>query len=146
MVFDSFVCFFTWRFSEKKSRKKNSFEKTLAHKKIKTLQNREKLGIARTHLALNDEAQGNYRPAAAYIGVLFVSFWILLSYMVCGDFFFQVFFFFFVVLSSPPSLSVSCPFFLFLSQVPKLKSLSHSLPPLSLSLSLSLSLPPPTCS
>ena len=61
-------------------------------------------------------------------------------------FFFKFFFFFFVVLSSPPSLSVSCPFFLFLSQVPKLTSLSPSLPPLSLSLSLSLSLPPPTCS
>ena len=141
MVFDSFVCFFTWRFSEKKSRKKNSFEKTLAHKKIKTLQNREKLGIARTHLALNDEAQGNYRPAAAYIGVLFVSFWILLSYMVCGDFFFKFFFF---SLSSSRALPLSPSLVLFFSFSHKSQN-SHLSLPLSPP-SLSLSLPPPTCS
>ena len=65
------------KFGEGKTKKTHS-------KKRKKLQNfnREKLGVARTHLALADEAQGNYRPAAAYIGVLFVSFWILLSYMV----------------------------------------------------------------
>jgi magnesium-transporting ATPase (P-type) len=39
-------------------------------------------GTARPHLALTSDAEGNYVHPASYIGVLFFSFWILLSYMV----------------------------------------------------------------
>ena len=39
-------------------------------------------GTARPHLALTSDAEGNYTSAASYVGVLFFSFWILLSYMV----------------------------------------------------------------
>ena len=41
-----------------------------------------KQGTGRPHLALTSDAEGNYNSAASYIGVLFFSFWILLSYMV----------------------------------------------------------------
>ena len=84
-------------------KKKNSLET----KNFKNFKNRERLGVARTHLALGDEAQGNYRPAAAYIGVLFVSFWILLSYMVPAEFFSFLFFLNVVLLSLEAPLSNS---------------------------------------
>ena len=39
-------------------------------------------GVSRPHLALSSDAEGNYVQPYYYVGVLFVSFWILLSYMV----------------------------------------------------------------
>ena len=109
-----------------KHKKSSSFERATTNQKVhcrgkklkknstttKKLSHREKLGIARSHLALADDAQGNYRSAPAYIGVLFVSFWILLSYMVRTDFcfcFFEFFsgFFFPVFFSSSLSSSSS---------------------------------------
>jgi magnesium-transporting ATPase (P-type) len=39
-------------------------------------------GTSRPHLAFGSESEGNLTSPAAYMGMLFVSFWILLSYMV----------------------------------------------------------------
>ena len=102
---EAFLSSFLGVFSSgtKGRKKKNSLET----KNFKNFKNRERLGVARTHLALGDEAQGNYRPAAAYIGVLFVSFWILLSYMVPAEFFSFLFFLNVVLLSLEAPLSNS---------------------------------------
>ncbi|KAK9839881.1 hypothetical protein WJX81_008363 [Elliptochloris bilobata] len=43
---------------------------------------RQAQGFKRYHLALTNFSEGNYQSSAAYLGILFLTFWILLSYLV----------------------------------------------------------------